>query len=351
MKKTLVCAVVSMFLVMVAFASFAMESVSDAELGSLTAQEGVTIDFGAFSPPATLGAGYTFGLTVNASDPDVQSWGNGSGFTSYNSAGFVGLNNISVYPNTGILVGVGGPMTIDVGTNGSGQTAVQVGLPQVFVAPVFTNYQVLLATTKTLDATPQVLGSFFNDQFAMIVNANSSLAAFGATGGTLTISSHSNGTQGVEIAFGGGLGAVASLIPGFSGKSGLLIAIPANPVVQSWGDSDGFTGYGSAGYFGAKNMQMALGDNGNSTLNNYMWILLSGTMKVDVGTNAGGKTAVALTLPETDIYTSGITQTLALSNDPSLGVYNPLASTQTLGTSFMGGLRATIQGGVTISAH
>jgi hypothetical protein len=115
--------------------------------------------------------------------------------------------------------------------------------------------------------------------------------------------------------------------------------------MQAWGDSNGFTGYGSPGYFGVINNTMA-----ESTGGGYFWILLSGTMGIDVGTNASGTTAVQLSLPETSIYTSGITSTLALSDSKYLGVYG--GSQQILGTSFMGGLRATITPGtMTISAH
>lgn len=329
MRRVLACVTVCMFFVMMPFVSFAKEAISEGEMESVTAQEGVNIDFGAFVPATN-----TFGVAVSNFAPALQSWGDGDGFASYTSAGWIGSTM-----TIGALsrIGIGGVMTVDVGSSGA-QTAVLVGLPRVIVHPVETDATFLLGTGKTLSDGQPALGTFYNDQFALVVNMNS---AVGGTGGSMRISTHSGGGEGVDIAFGGTIGALAAL-PGWAGQTGLLLALPNTPIIQSWGDSDGFTGYGSAGYFGARNMTMAEGALGAD----YFWILLSGTMSIDVGTDTGGTTAVQIGLPTTRFYTSGITQTLVLSDAKQL------TGTQVLGTSFMGGVQATITPAtLTISAH
>jgi len=104
--------------------------------------------------------------------------------------------------------------------------------------------------------------------------------------------------------------------------------------VSSWGDSDGFTGYTSSGWVGS-----AITMTGNV-------IALSGAMTIDVG-SVGTLTAIQIGLPSVTIgdATFQVDQIVKLSNSKTL------SGTQTLGTSYMSGLRATVTGSLTITAH
>ena len=138
MKKVLVLAIIALF-VMVPFASFAKTAVSDSDLGAVTAQEGVTIEFN--------------GLAISSVNIDVQSWGDADGFSSYLGAGFVG----AAINMTGNVVSLSGNMTIDVGTNATnGGTAVKIGLPTVGIGagnPLNITQVIKLASDKTLTAS------------------------------------------------------------------------------------------------------------------------------------------------------------------------------------------------------
>ena len=82
MKKILACITVIMFLTMVPFVSFAKKVISESELDAVTAQEGVTLDFG--------GPSYTNGtVTVTNWAPSLFSWGVSVGFTVFSSYGWV----------------------------------------------------------------------------------------------------------------------------------------------------------------------------------------------------------------------------------------------------------------------
>jgi hypothetical protein len=147
MKKILVLAIIALF-VMVPFASFAKTAVSDSDLGAVTAQEGVTIDFA--------------GLSLSAVSLDVQSFGDADGFASYTGAGFVG----AAIQMSGNVVSLSGTMTIDVGTNATTGTAVKIGLPTVQLGSAGSNNlnitQVLkLASDKTLTTGASTLGTMY----------------------------------------------------------------------------------------------------------------------------------------------------------------------------------------------
>jgi hypothetical protein len=105
--------------------------------------------------------------------------------------------------------------------------------------------------------------------------------------------------------------------------------------VQSWGDSDGFTGYLSSGWVGAAITM------GGTALG------LGGTMTLDVG-SSGTLTAIQIGLPNVNIGSTSFTvdQIIKLATGKTLG-----AGAQTLGTSYMSGLTATVTGTLTITAH
>jgi len=141
MKKIWLLTVVAVFLMM-PFTTFAKTAISDSELGSVIAQQGVTIDFTDFH----LG-------TISI---DTISWGDGGGFGStYTGDGWVGASvDIS---NDAIQIS--GTMDIDVGTS-NGVTAVGIKLPTITVAGNIISV-VKLAGNKELTSNATVLGTSF----------------------------------------------------------------------------------------------------------------------------------------------------------------------------------------------
>ena len=112
MKKVLLFAVLAMFLMVPM--SFAKTAITESDLAAVTAQEGVTINFDCF--------------TVGAISIDVQSWGDSDGCATcggYTSSGWVGAS----IDMSSDFVTISGDMTIDVGTNTGGVTALAIGLP------------------------------------------------------------------------------------------------------------------------------------------------------------------------------------------------------------------------------
>jgi len=112
MKKVLLFAVLAMFLMVPM--SFAKTAITESDLAAVTAQEGVTINFDCF--------------TVGAISIDVQSWGDSDGCATcggYTSSGWVGAE----IDMSSDFVTISGDMTIDVGTNSGGVTALAIGLP------------------------------------------------------------------------------------------------------------------------------------------------------------------------------------------------------------------------------
>ncbi len=141
MKKVLLFAVIAMFLMVPM--SFAKTAISEQDLGNVTAQEGVTINFDCF--------------TVGAITIDVQSWGDSDGCTTcggYTASGWVGATvNMSTD-----FVGISGDLTIDVGTSGT-QTALIIGLPTLNLTGSMTQV-VKLGTSPDLSGA-SVLGTSY----------------------------------------------------------------------------------------------------------------------------------------------------------------------------------------------
>ena len=144
MKKILVLTVIALF-VMMPFASFAKTAVSDSDLGAVTAQTGVSIDFS--------------GLTVSNVSQSINSWGDDNGFTGYTGAGWVG----AAMSLTGNVVGFSGTMNIDVGTSGA-QTRLKIDLPTVTIGAgggLNQDQTIKLAIDKTLTTNAGTLGQSF----------------------------------------------------------------------------------------------------------------------------------------------------------------------------------------------
>jgi len=142
MKKVLLFVAIAMF--MIVPMSFAKTAISEKDLGAVTAQEGVTINFDCF--------------TVGAITIDVQSWGDSDGCATcggFSSTGWVGA---SVTMSTD-FVDIAGNLTIDVGTSDS-TTALIVGLPTLNLAGSMTQV-VKLASDAQLTTNTGVLGTSF----------------------------------------------------------------------------------------------------------------------------------------------------------------------------------------------
>lgn len=142
MKKVLLFAIIAMFLMVPL--SFAKTAISEKDLGDVTAQEGVTINFDCF--------------TVGAISIAVQSWGDSDGCATcggYGSTGWVGAS-INMSTN---FVKIAGNLTIDVGTSGT-RTALIIGLPTLNLAGSMTQV-VKLSNSADLSTNVGTLGTAY----------------------------------------------------------------------------------------------------------------------------------------------------------------------------------------------
>ncbi|MGB5217630.1 MAG: hypothetical protein WBN66_04975 [Smithella sp.] len=123
--------------------SFAKTAIIESDLATVTAQEGVTINFDCF--------------TVGAITVEVQSWGDSDGCTTcggYTGTGWVGA---SIDMSTDFVT-IRGNMTIDVGTSGT-RTALAIGLPTLDLKGNMT--QVLKLSNNAQLTGNQVLGTSY----------------------------------------------------------------------------------------------------------------------------------------------------------------------------------------------
>jgi hypothetical protein len=305
MKKILVFAIITLIFVTMPFMSFAKTPISESEMDAVTAQEGVTLDF-------------TDGVYISNPIPGTFSYGDSNGFgTTYTSAGWFGLRNISVLNDR---ITLGGLMTIDVGSN-AGVTKLQIGLPSATYFSFAASATLRLDDTdKTLSGTGPSLGTLYNNAFAFFINT----LGDGSDGpGSITLSSHPT-TQGMEIGF-----------------NNVNFSVPPVAIIVSYGDADGFTGYTSAGYFGINGLlvENAAGDDA------VPLVTLNGTMGIDVGTNASNVTAINVSLPTTQIGPINLTAPL------QLGISRTLGGTQSLGGVYVGNINPTATGSLKIYSH
>lgn len=141
MKKVLLFAILAIFLMVPM--SFAKTAIIESDLATVTAQEGVTINFDCF--------------TVGAITVEVQSWGDSDGCTTcggYTGTGWVGA---SIDMSTDFVT-IRGNMTIDVGTSGT-RTALAIGLPTLDLKGNMT--QVLKLSNNAQLTGNQVLGTSY----------------------------------------------------------------------------------------------------------------------------------------------------------------------------------------------
>lgn len=105
----------------------------------------------------------------------------------------------------------------------------------------------------------------------------------------------------------------------------------------SWGDTSGFTGYTTPGYFGFKNVDIT----GNLVK------IASGSMNIDVGTSASGETKVFLVLPTITLGTANISAWVMADKTANF----TSASFSQGGIWTMNGFSTQITGTVAIYAH
>ncbi len=124
MKRFLTLAFIMSWIMLPALPVLAGTTVIDnKELDTITAQEGVSIDFSKVS-------------VGNVTTMSSISWGDTSGFTGYVTPGYFGFKNLDI---TGNLMTIGhgsvaaaNTMTIDLGTSaGSGETKIIIVLPTI----------------------------------------------------------------------------------------------------------------------------------------------------------------------------------------------------------------------------
>ena len=327
MRKILACVTVAVFCMMMPFLSLAKTVISESELDAVTAQEGVTLDFG-------IGSYTNARVMVTNFSPSLISWGDSDGFTGYTSTGWVGVSNITMGAASNILVY--NAMTLDVGSSGT-VTKLNIGLPSVFVHPLTTDAIIKLSTDKALTTNQQILGSVYNDQFAVIVNPFGYVTGFGsALSSSLTIGNHSaTNQQGIDMTF-----------------NSFVLGIPSVAIDMSWGDADGFNGSGSAGYIGLSDYIHVNAAMVAANVTSMMLVSMSGTSQIDVG-SSGTLTKLSIVLPTTTInsnfLTSGVNATITAPL--VLSTAKTLTNPQVLGTAYIEGFQPTTQGSFCLFAH
>ena len=128
-KKFSILAVAAL-LVMLPFILSSKTAIPDSDLDAVTAEEGVSITF------SNMTVGGTAALSV-------FSYSDGDGFSSYTSAGSLGMNAVTI---GGDLTTINGTAAIDVGSSGS-LTMLRVVMPTVTLG------------TANVDATLKLSGN------------------------------------------------------------------------------------------------------------------------------------------------------------------------------------------------
>jgi len=294
-----------------------------------------------------------FAASVATINIATLSWGDADGVsagftTSYTNAGYVGLKNLAI---TGLTLN--GITTIDVATVVAGNTSslaagttfVRMGFNNVTMGIGSMDAVVALGTTKS--ALTQELGSIYMSTMATTIN------------GKLDIYAPSTTSQGVVLA--------------------MDLSVTATQIAAlSWGDSNGIGGATTAGFVGLKNLALgALTIAGKvsidvatvaadretyiSSANSLMYAayynhLMSpnSTTFVHIGLGTGnayndptaaGSLAIGLASMSADIALDSVK---ALSNAGSL---SGSIGSGLLGSVYVGGVQAKVNGWVDIAAH
>jgi len=299
-QRILTLSIVAIFLTVFPFLSLSKTVISEDELNGIMAEAGVTLNFG-------TGAYTNATMMVTNWSPSLVSFGDANGFTGYASAGWIGVSGVTMDASSNILIY--NSLTVDVGTSAS-VTKLNLGLPSLMIHPVSTDATLKLGTSQTLSDAQPALCTLYNDKFAILVNP--------AGTGNLTISRHTS-AQGLEVAM-----------------SGVSLGIPNEAIDISIGDSNGFTGYTSAGYFGVRDLLAS----------NTLFISFSDLLSIDVGSSAS-VTAVKVVLPTTVINPTQVNVTAPLV----LSTAKTLTGTQELGSLNLNGFTTTLSGQMQIMPH
>ena len=324
MKKILTAIVLFVF-VALPMSVMAMQSITDNELSSVTGQAGVSINID-----------LTANLTVG-----TVAWGDSDGFTGYTNAGFVGIEglNLSVHMSgrhdgafsTGGATAVGymanDPITIDVGTNGSGATLVRIGLPtfHITVSTLQTDIFVSGATAGApTSTTAQQLGAIYMSGIEIRLGQSatpSDAASFNS--GYVTLGAAGVGNTGINIGFNVAIDSVAIGTLSYGNTTSIL--------------AGSFGAAATAGYVGVTGLNL---DDVN----------IAGGVAIGIGTldtaalNAAGASQGVITQVNiviangTTISIPGaITGTVVLAQDQTL-----TTGAGTLGNFYIGGVTAQI---------
>lgn len=208
MKKILTAIVLFAF-VALPMSVMAMTSITDNELSTVTGQAGVSIN-----------VDVTANLTIG-----TVAWGDADGFTGYTNAGFVGIEglNLTVHASgrhdgafstsgpTAVGYMANKPITIDVGTNGSGASLVRIGLPtfHIVVSTLQTDIFVsgVQGATDPIPGAPtstvaQQLGAIYMSGIEIRLGQSATPADAGTfEAGYVTIGAAGAGNTGVNIGF------------------------------------------------------------------------------------------------------------------------------------------------------
>jgi len=143
--KKIFTSLIVVMVMLLPLTSGAKSLITEKDLGDVTAQEGVTINFDCF----TMGA-----VSVN-----VASWGDSDGCASCGGLSTVGWIGASVTMSTNFIK-LSGNMTVDVGTSGT-RSALIIGLPTVNLAGSMTDIVMLASSAQLTGGTAKILGTSY----------------------------------------------------------------------------------------------------------------------------------------------------------------------------------------------
>lgn len=148
MKRFLTFVLIVSFIMLPALSASARTIIGNNELDTITAQEGVSIDFSKVS-------------VGNVTSLSAISWGDTSGFTGYTTPGYFGFKNLTITGNL-MTIGYGSDatanrMTLDVGTGG-GETKVIIVLPTITLGTANISGWVMADQNSTFTSAAQSQG-------------------------------------------------------------------------------------------------------------------------------------------------------------------------------------------------
>jgi hypothetical protein len=323
--KKIFTAIVLFALVVLPMSVMAMTTIADNELSTVTGQAGVSIN-----------VDVTANLTIG-----TLGWGDADGFTGYTNAGFVGIEglNLTVHASgrhdgafsTGGATAIGymfnDPITIDVGTNDSGATAVRIGLPtfHITVSTLQTDIFVSGATAAgaPTSTVAQQLGSIYIAGIDVKLGQSATPAdAASFNAGYVTIAAAGAGNTGVNIGFNVAIDSVAIGTLSYGNTTSIL--------------AGSFGAAATAGYVGVTGLNL-------DDVNIYGGVAIGvGTLATDVlggGVAQGTITQVNIVIANntTVAIPGAITGNVVLAQDQTL-----TTGAKTLGNFYIGGITAQI---------